>query len=51
MPSNRPVIAVRVDRQLYDKVAALAKEEGRSLSNFVEILVRKTVDRREKKPA
>ncbi len=49
MPSNRHVIAVRVDRQLYDKVAAQAKEEGRSLSNFVEILVKKMMDRREKK--
>lgn len=41
MPSTRPVIALRLDKQLYDKVLALSKEQGRSLSNFVENIVRK----------
>jgi len=35
MPSEKPVIALRLERALYARVAAAARQEGRSLSNFV----------------
>ena len=40
MPSIKPVIAVRLEQPLYDKIAALARAQGRSLSNFVEQIVK-----------
>lgn len=48
MPSNRPLIALRLEQALYEKVAAKAKQEGRSHSNFVEHLVRRAMQ--EKQP-
>jgi hypothetical protein len=35
MPSQKPVIALRLEPALYARVAAAARQEGRSLSNFV----------------
>jgi hypothetical protein len=35
MPSQKPVIALRLEPALHARVAAAARQEGRSLSNFV----------------
>jgi hypothetical protein len=35
MPSELPVIAVRVDRALYLRVRKAAEQDGRSISNYV----------------
>ena len=35
MPSQKQVIALRLEPALYARVAAAAQQEGRSLSNFV----------------
>jgi metal-responsive CopG/Arc/MetJ family transcriptional regulator len=45
MPSNRPLIQLRLEQTLYDKLTAEAKAQGRSRSNFVEDLVRKAMDK------
>lgn len=40
MPSENPVIAVRLPPEIYARIESAAKAEGRSLSNFVgQILV------------
>lgn len=44
MPSNRPVIALRLTQPLYEKVRACAREQGRSLSSFIEIIVKKEME-------
>jgi metal-responsive CopG/Arc/MetJ family transcriptional regulator len=44
MPSNRPLIQLRLEQPLYDKVTKHAKSEGRSRSNLVEDIVRKWID-------
>jgi metal-responsive CopG/Arc/MetJ family transcriptional regulator len=44
MPSNRPLIQLRLEQTLYDKLSAEAKAQGRSRSNFVENLVRKAME-------
>jgi metal-responsive CopG/Arc/MetJ family transcriptional regulator len=44
MPSNRPLIQLRLEQQLYEKVTRQAKSEGRSRSNFVEDIVRKALE-------
>lgn len=49
MPSNRPVILLRLEQSLYDKVIAQAKARGHSRSGFVEILVRKALDLKAKR--
>lgn len=51
MPSNRPLILLRLEQSLHDKVIALAKEQGRSRSNFVENIVRRAVRDKRKRPA
>lgn len=43
MPSNRPLIPLRLEQSLYEKVVAQAKAQGRSRSNFVENLIRKAM--------
>jgi metal-responsive CopG/Arc/MetJ family transcriptional regulator len=45
MPSSRPLIQLRLEQTLYDKLTAEAKAQGRSRSNFVEDLVRKAMDK------
>jgi hypothetical protein len=44
MPSNRPVIAVRLERPIYEIVLARANAEGRSLSNYVENIVKRELN-------
>jgi metal-responsive CopG/Arc/MetJ family transcriptional regulator len=43
MPSNRPLIQLRLEQPLYDKVTKQAKSEGRSRSNYVEDIVRRWI--------
>ena len=49
MPSKRPVIALRLNQDLYDKIVSLADKEERSLSNFVEYLLKKQIDQKPKR--
>ena len=51
MPSTKPVIPVRLDQALYKQVVACAQKEGRSLSNFVEYLVRQHMELQKTKRA
>lgn len=39
MPSRLPVIGVRLEPELYRRVEAVARAEGRSLSNYVSWLL------------
>ena len=49
MPSNRPLILLRLDQDLFDKVIALAKQQGKSRSNFVENIVRRAMREKPKR--
>jgi hypothetical protein len=44
MPSKLLVISVRLKKPLYDLVAALAGAEGRSMSNYVESIVKEKLE-------
>jgi hypothetical protein len=35
MPSSKPLIALRLDQPLYDRVVAVAHQQGRTPSNFI----------------
>jgi hypothetical protein len=35
MPSSKPLIALRLDQPLYDRVVAVARNQGRTPSNFI----------------
>jgi hypothetical protein len=35
MPSSKPLIALRLDQPLYDRVVAIAHQQGRTPSNFI----------------
>jgi hypothetical protein len=43
MPSQKPVIALRLERTLHARVVAAARAEGRSPSNFIEQALRKVL--------
>lgn len=44
MPSNRPLIQLRLEQKLYDQVVRHARMNGRSRSNYVEDIVRKALE-------
>jgi predicted DNA-binding protein len=35
MPSSKPLIALRLEQPLYDRVAAMAHQQGRTPANFI----------------
>jgi predicted HicB family RNase H-like nuclease len=39
MPSNKPIVAVRLDQKLYDELLRAATQEGRSMGNWVQRLI------------
>ena len=43
--SERPVVGVRMDREIYNFVQKQADKEGRSKSNYIEQLIKKEKDR------
>jgi hypothetical protein len=43
MPSEKRVIALRLDDETFAKLEAIAKEDSRSLANLAEIFVRKGI--------
>jgi len=42
MPSTKPLIALRLEPQLYESVCAAARADGRSPSNFIAHQLRRT---------
>jgi hypothetical protein len=46
MPSDKPMIAVRLDPKLYADVQKLAKRDGRSAANWVQYAIRMMVHER-----
>ena len=47
MPSNEPVIAVRVPQELYDAIKSHADAENRSMGNYVRVMLVKAFKRSE----
>jgi hypothetical protein len=45
------VISFKVERTLKTKLVALAASENRSLSNFIEMVLKEEIRKREQKPA
>lgn len=45
MPSEKPLIALRLDAELHRRVLAVAAEQGRSPSNLIAFWVREALDR------
>ena len=43
MPSNKPRVTVYTDEKTYAKLGALAEQDGRSISNYTEMLIRKNI--------
>lgn len=35
MPSSKPLIALRLEQPLYERVVAVAQQQGRTPSNFI----------------
>jgi hypothetical protein len=35
VPSNKPLIALRLEQALYDRVAEVAQQQGRTPANFI----------------
>lgn len=35
MPSKKPLIALRLEQALYDRVTAVAQQQGRTPANFI----------------
>lgn len=47
MPSNKPVIAVRTTSEIIEKMKHISKENNRSISAEVEMLIKKHIRRYE----
>ena len=43
--NERPVVGVRMDKEVYDFIQKQANKEGRSKSNYIEQLIRKEKDK------
>lgn len=43
MATNKPLIKSYVSQETYDKLKILAKKESRSVSNFIEVILEKTI--------
>lgn len=49
MPSNKPQIKAYIDQTTYEKFKALANQEHRSTSNYIEMLVIREIENYESK--
>lgn len=47
MSSDKPVIAVRTDKEIIEKMKIISKENGRSISKETELLIKKHIKRYE----
>jgi hypothetical protein len=43
MPSSKPLIALRVGQDLYDKIRASSLAEGRTMTNFLDFYLRQSM--------
>ena len=43
MPSSKPLIALRVSQDLYDKIRETADADGRSMTNFIDFYLRRAL--------
>lgn len=43
MPSSKPLIALRLEQPLYDRVVSVAHQQGRTPSNFIAQQLRVTM--------
>jgi hypothetical protein len=43
MPSSKPLIALRLEQALYDRLAAVAHQQGRTPANFIAQQLRVTL--------
>jgi hypothetical protein len=43
MPSSKPLIALRLPQPMYDQVRALAEKDGRTVTNFIEQQLKRTL--------
>lgn len=47
MPTNKPQLKTYVDTTTYEKFKIIADKENRSISNFLELLILKEIERYE----
>jgi hypothetical protein len=43
MPSKKPLIALRISDDLYDKIRSSAEAEGRTMTNFLDFYLRRAL--------
>jgi len=51
LPTPNPILGIRVEETLRDKIAELAKAEGRTVSGFVRFYLERLVELEEAKQA
>lgn len=49
MPSKRPKIVIYTDNEIIEKIQDLAKKENRSVSNYVENLLKEKIKESDRK--
>lgn len=43
MPSNKPIIAVRTNKEIIEKMKVISEENNRSISKEVELLIKRHI--------
>lgn len=49
MPSNKKVIAIRTEDEMYNKIEKIAKEQDRKMANLCYYIIKKYIDEYEAK--